>query len=138
MLSWLVISVVIWGHVMQTVLPLFYRNFLVFQSPGPGTTRTPFCLPVLLSQHCIAALYKVPTISSRRIKQSSISTRITTIDSSSVDISVTSLEAIFGLFSFVFVCVRVCVCICKVRHIYTDFSEDAKISNKAVHKDKIK
>jgi len=31
------------------------------------------------------------------------------MDNSSVDISVTSLEAIVGLFSFVFLCVRVCV-----------------------------
>jgi hypothetical protein len=87
-------------------------NVLVLQSRGLATTRTPFSSPAPLSVCCSEAPYKVPTISSRRIRESSISTRITTIDSSRVDISVTSLEAIVGLFSFVCVCARARVCMC--------------------------
>jgi hypothetical protein len=138
MFSWLVIFISYLGtrRNVDSFFPLFYRYFLVLQSPGPATTRTRSSSPVLLSQRCTDALYKASTISSRRIKESSISTRITTTDSSIVDISVTSLEAIVGLFSFVFVCVRVCVC--KVRHLYTDFSAEAKVSNETVYKDEIK
>jgi hypothetical protein len=69
----------------------------VLQNRELATTRIQYCLLVPLSVQHISALYKSSTISSRRMKRViDISTRITIIHSSSVDISVTRMETILS------------------------------------------
>lgn len=95
---------------------LLLMSSCVFQSLGLATTRIQCCSLAPLSVQCLSALCKRSTISSRRIKRViDISTRITTTNNSSVDISVTRVEAILSSPFFV------CVCVCEVRSVYTHF-----------------
>lgn len=84
-----------------------FTSSRVLQSHVPATTRIQYCSLAPLSGQYINALYKRSTISSRRMKRViDISTRITIIGSSSVDISVICMEAILSSVFFFFCDVR--------------------------------